>query len=298
MNAVPPWGVRTLQDVPAPAKLNLFLHVVGRRPDGYHLLESVFVLIDWADTLHFDRRGDGILTRRDLTLPLPAEDLCVRAARALQEASGTHFGADIAIEKSVPSGAGMGGGSSDAATVLLALNRLWDLQWPRTRLLGLAASLGADVPFFVGGRNAWVHGVGEQLQPLELPRQAFAVVKPQASIATADIFGSPNLKRDTPSAIMMGSLESAALSDLIAGGGRNDLQPVAEARCAEVAQAARWLEARFGNSRMTGSGSAVFSRVDNVDPPLAIWPADLASQGWVGRWCRSLPEHPLRAWAD
>ena len=298
MTPLPPWGARVLKDVPAPAKLNLFLHVVGRRPDGYHLLESVFVLIDWADTLHFERRDDGALTRRDLTLALPADDLCVRAAKALQEASGTRLGADIAIEKSVPSGAGMGGGSSDAATVLLALNRLWDLRWPRTRLLSLAASLGADVPFFVGGRNAFVQGVGEQLRPVALPIQAFAVVKPQASIATADIFGSPHLKRDTPSAIMAGSLESAALSDLIAGGGHNDLQSVAEARCAEVAQAARWLEARFGNSRMTGSGSAVFSRVGNVEPPLAIWPADLASQGWVGRWCRSLPEHPLVSWAD
>ena len=296
--AVPPFGTRVLRDVPAPAKLNLFLHVVGRRNDGYHLLESVFVLIDWSDTLHFERRDDGLLRRRDLSVALPGDDLCLRAARALQEEAGVSYGVDIAIDKQVPSGAGMGGGSSDAATVLLALNRLWNLQWPRDRLLNLAASLGADVPFFVYGRNAFVQGIGEQLRPVEVPPQAFAVVKPQASIATADIFGSPDLKRDSPSAIILGSLEIAALSALIAGGGHNDLQPVAEARCTDVAQAARWLEQRFGNSRMTGSGSAVFSRVGNAEPPLATWPAESLPQDWVGRWCRSLLEHPLVNWAD
>ena len=300
MKMMPPpaWGSAVLRDVPAPSKLNLFLHVVGRRSDGYHLLESVFVLIDWADTLHFERRSDGQLRRQDLTAHLPEEDLCLRAARALQEAAGVHWGVDIAIDKQVPSGAGMGGGSSDAATVLLALNRLWDLRWPRERLQELAVSLGADVPFFVGGHNAFVQGIGERLMPVEVPIQGFAVVKPEAGIATADIFGSPDLQRNSPSAIILGSLESDAMSALIAGSGHNDLQPVAEARCTEVAQAARWLEQRFGNSRMTGSGSAVFSRVGNAEPPLATWPAEDLPQGWVGRWCRSLPQHPLVSWAD
>ena len=288
---------RTLTDVPAPAKLNLFLHVVGRRQDGYHLLESVFVPIDWADTLHFERRDDGRLQRHDLAEPLPAEDLCLRAARALQAASGTVLGADISIHKRVPSGAGMGGGSSDAATVLLALNRLWGLHWPRERLLALAEPLGADVPFFVFGRPALVQGIGERLAPVALPPMRFAVLKPAASIATADIFGSALLRRDTPSSILLSSLESSALAGLAQGWGRNDLQPPAEARCPEVAQAARWLEARFGNSRMTGSGSAVFSRIGADDPPVATWPGESLPPGWVGRVCRGLSVHPLVDWA-
>ena len=302
--------LRALYDVPAPAKLNLFLHVVGRRPDGYHLLESVFVLIDWADTLHFERRDDGLLRRHDLGEALPADDLCLRAARALQTASGTTAGADISILKRVPSGAGMGGGSSDAATVLLALNRLWGLDWPRQKLLALAATLGADVPFFVFGRNALVQGIGEQLSVQEVPPHLYAVIKPAASLPTADIFNSPLLRRDSASAILLGSLVSEAQTWLAgsagAGGevgmgtisfGRNDLQPPAQARCAEVAEAARWLEDRFGNSRMTGSGSAVFARVGTGVPPEATWLEAMPS-GWVGRLCRGLPQHPLWGWTD
>ena len=294
-------GLRTLSDVPAPAKLNLFLHVVGRRQDGYHLLESVFVLIDWADTLHLELRADGRLQRHDLGEPLPPDDLCLRAARALQLAAGVSQGADISIDKRVPSGAGMGGGSSDAATVLLALNRLWGLQWERERLLRLGATLGADVPFFLCGQTALVQGIGDVLSPLALPPMRLAVLKPAASLPTADIFRSPLLRRDTPSAILAGSLENAALAALASGAhwGRNDLQAPAEAQCPEVAQAARWLEQRFGNSRMTGSGSAVFARVGSGDPPLATWPAqaDALPAGWVGRLCRSLPRHPLADWA-
>ena len=304
-------SLRSLLDVPAPAKLNLFLHVVGRRSDGYHLLESVFVLIDWADTLHFERREDGVLRRHDLGEPLPPEDLCLRAARALQAAAGITAGADISVLKQVPSGAGMGGGSSDAATVLLALNRLWGLHWPRQRLLQLAATLGADVPFFVFGRNALVQGIGEQLSEIDVPPHLYAVVKPAASLPTADIFGSPLLKRDSASAILEGSLVSEALAWLagpakaevsgrvaaLPAFGRNDLQPPAQARCDEVAQAARLLEATFGNSRMTGSGSAVFARVDTGVSPEATWLEALPS-GWVGRLCRGLPQHPLWGWVD
>ena len=293
--------LRTLSDIPAPAKLNLFLHVVGRRADGYHLLESVFVLVDWADTLHVELREDSRLQRHDLGTPLPPDDLCLRAARALQQAAGVSHGADISIDKQVPSGAGMGGGSSDAASVLLALNRLWGLGWERERLLRLGATLGADVPFFLYGRTALVQGIGEVLTPVELPAMQLAVVKPAASLATADIFRSPLLRRDTPSVILAGSLENTALAALASGmaWGRNDLQPPAEAQCPEVAQAARWLEQRFGNSRMTGSGSAVFARVGTGDPPLATWPAqaDSLPPGWVGRLCRSLPLHPLADWA-
>ena len=305
--------LRALYDVPAPAKLNLFLHVVGRRPDGYHLLESVFVLIDWADTLHFERRDDGLLRRHDLAEVLPADDLCLRAARCLQAASGTEAGADISILKRVPSGAGMGGGSSDAASVLMALNRLWGLKWPRQRLLELAATLGADVPFFVFGRNALVQGIGDQLGAQDVPSHLYAVVKPSASLPTADIFNSPLLRRDSASAILAGSLVSEARAWLAqpAGDatgtqsresfpepfGRNDLQPPAQAQCPEVAQAAGMLRDRFGNSRMTGSGSAVFARVGTGVSSEATGLGALPS-GWVGRLCWGLPQHPLRAWAD
>ena len=292
-------SLKALWDVPAPAKLNLFLHVVGRRADGYHLLQSLFVLIDWCDSLHFERRDDGRLQRHDLGAALPADDLTLRAARALQAASGSPFGADISIDKRVPWGAGLGGGSSDAASTLLALNRLWGLRWPRSRLHALAQTLGADVPFFVDGHNALVEGIGEQLTPLAVPRQWFAVAKPPQGLATADVFSHPDLARDTPTVILSGFLADAATPVFWSQGfGRNDLQSPAEERCPAVAEAARWLQARFGNSRMTGSGSAVFARNGMDDQPLATWPADALPQGWAGRMCRSLDQHPLAEWAD
>jgi 4-diphosphocytidyl-2-C-methyl-D-erythritol kinase len=303
-------SLRALYELAAPAKLNLFLHVVGRRADGYHLLQSAFVLIDWADTLHLELRTDGRLQRHDLSAALPADDLCLRAARALQQASGTALGADISIEKQLPWGAGLGGGSSDAATTLLGLNRLWGLRWPRQRLLDLAATLGADVPFFVGGRNAFVEGIGEKLTPLALPRAWYAVLKPAASLATAAIFASPLVKRlpkqDGDAAILAGFLADATPAGvrfgdgpdrIVQGFGRNDLQPAAEQLCDEVAQAAAWLQARYGNSRMTGSGSAVFARAGTGDQPVATFPAASLLPGWVGRMCRSLDQHPLADWA-
>jgi 4-diphosphocytidyl-2-C-methyl-D-erythritol kinase len=291
-------SLRQLWDVPAPAKLNLFLHVIGRRADGYHLLQSVFQLVDWADRLHFERRDDGRLLRHDLGPALPEDDLCLRAARTLQAHSGTSLGVDISVDKELPWGAGMGGGSSDAASTLLALNRLWGLDWPRQRLLAIGLMLGADVPFFVGGSNAWVEGIGEKLTPLSLPPQWFAVIKPAAAIATLEIFEHPLLRRDTEAAILSGLLaDDPELTGLSGGWGRNDLQPPAQDRCPEVAQAARWLEARFGNSRMTGSGSAVFSRAGAERPPEATFPAESLPPGWVGRMCRGLERHPLREWA-
>jgi len=293
-------SIQALYDVAAPAKLNLFLHVVGRRVDGYHLLQSLFVLIDWCDTLHFERRSDGQLARHDLGPALPADDLCVRAARALQAASGTALGADISIAKAVPWGAGMGGGSSDAASTLLALNRLWSLNWPRARLAALGLTLGADVPFFVGGRDAIVEGIGERLTPVPVPAQWLAVVKPPAGIETRAIFGSPLLVRNTEPAILESFAANGQQNDqqelMTPGFGANDLQAAAEAECAQVVQAASMLYQRFGNSRMTGSGSAVFARAGTGDHPSAAMPADLAP-GWVGRMCRSLGEHPLVGWA-
>lgn len=295
--------MKSLTDVPAPAKLNLFLHVVGRRRDGYHLLESVFALIDWADTLHFELRHDEHIARHDLGVRLPEDDLCLRAARLLRDAASRRGqrvpGVDISIDKCVPSGAGMGGGSSDAATVLLALNRLWGLGWKRHELQHLAMQLGADVPFFVFGHNAWVSGIGEELRPVAFAQQSYAVIKPSASIPTAEIFSSPNLRRDSPSAIMEGSLDDAALAALIADGGRNDLQSVAESLFPEVAQAAHSLQARFGNSRMTGSGSAVFSRVGIADSSAATWPQQNELPGaWTARLCQGLVQHPLLHWVD
>lgn len=292
-------SLRALYDVPAPAKLNLFLHVVGRRDDGYHLLQSVFVLIDWADTLHFERRDDGRLARRDLGPALPADDLCLRAARALQAASGTPHGADISVDKRVPWGAGMGGGSSDAASTLLALNRLWGLHWPLSRLMPLGLSLGADVPFFLGGHNAFVEGIGERLTPLPVPPCWLAVLKPAAAIETRAIFTSPKLVRDTEAVILSGFLADTAgnVARVLEGFGRNDLQPPAEDHCDEVVQASALLRQRFGNSRMTGSGSAVFARAGTGAEPTTAMPADLPP-GWVGRMCRSLELHPLAGWAS
>ena len=287
-------AVKAFYDLPAPAKLNLFLHITGRRADGYHLLQSVFILLDWADTLHIERRDDGLLHRHDLGPALPADDLSLRAARALQQASGCSYGADISVLKAVPWGAGMGGGSSDAATVLLALNRLWGLDWPRARLLALATPLGADVPFFVGGDNAFVEGIGERLTPIEWAPRRYAVVKPAESLGTAGIFSHPGLARDTEPATLAGSVAQLnAQQESVFG--HNDLQPVAQALCPPIAQVAKWLDSRFGNSRMTGSGSAVFATVgaDGVS-----WPEGELPEGWSGRMCHSLVQHPLRAWAD
>ena len=218
----------SLYDVAAPAKLNLFLHITGRRGDGYHLLQSVFMLIDWCDTLNFELRRDGCVTREDLAASLPPDDLIVRSARALQAATGTRLGAHIGVHKRVPAQAGMGGGSSDAASTLLALNRLWQLDLPLSALKRIGLALGADVPFFLGGRNAWVEGIGEKITPIQLPIGRFLVVKPAQGLETRSIFSDPALKRDTETAIISGFAANAF------GFGRNDLQPVAQKLCPGV----------------------------------------------------------------
>ncbi|BDU56207.1 MULTISPECIES: 4-(cytidine 5'-diphospho)-2-C-methyl-D-erythritol kinase [unclassified Limnohabitans] len=277
--------MRSLHNVLAPAKLNLFLHITGRRDDGYHLLQSVFMLIDWCDTLHFDVRDDGVIEREDVTVALPADDLVVRAAQSLQRASGTSLGAHIAIEKHIPAQAGMGGGSSDAATTLLTLNRLWGLHWPLSKLMPLGLALGADVPFFLGGHNAWVEGIGEKMTPIDLPSARFAVVKPNAGLETAKIFRSPELQRATETATM----PVFAVNHY--GFGRNDLQPVAQALCPEMTEALQWLSSFGLSPRMTGSGSAVFARLH--DGVLI----DSAPNNWQMRICSNLAVHPQAGWA-
>ena len=278
--------MKSLHHVPAPGKLNLFLHITGRRTDGYHLLQSVFMLIDWWDVLHFDLQEDGQLLRQDLGSPLPAVDLCLKAAQSLQKASGTPQGALIRVQKNLPSEAGLGGGSSDAATTLLALNRLWGLNWPLSRLLPLGASLGADVPFFLGGRNAWVQGIGEQMKAMELPPARFVVLKPQQGLSTATIFQDPALVRDSQPATM---LDFAAQPYAF---GRNDLQAVAQRLCPEVNQALNWLENQSLQPRMTGSGSAVFAKIE----PSTVLPHP--PDGWTWRICSNLEAHPLHRWVS
>lgn len=235
---------------PAPAKINLFLHIVGRRPDGYHLLQTAFQFLDYGDTLRFDMRDDGAIR---LVTPLPGvaeeRDLTVRAAALLQAAGGTGQGVDIVVDKRLPLGAGLGGGSSDAATTLVALNRLWGLNLPPQRLAALGLQLGADVPVFVHGRAAWAEGVGERLTPLALPQPWYLVVVPPCQVSTAEIFAAPELTRNAP------PLKIAAF---LSGTGSNLCEAVVCRRYPEVAQALSWL-GEHAPARMSGTGAAVFA---------------------------------------
>jgi 4-diphosphocytidyl-2-C-methyl-D-erythritol kinase len=284
--------LKAIYDVLAPAKLNLFLHITGRRADGYHLLQSVFMLIDWCDTLHFEVRRDGVISRTDLGCAtseiLPENDLTVRAARALQAATGTTLGVNISLEKCIPSQAGMGGGSSDAASCLRALQRLWGVHLPPEVLQKIGLALGADVPFFLGAGHAWVEGIGEQLTPIQLPPAHFLVVKPPAGLSTPAIFGATDLKRDTQTATMLGF--AANDRDRIYEYGRNDLQPVAEKLCSPLVQSLDWLAAQGLKARMTGSGSAVFAEILH-DSMIPAAPSD-----WMIKKCKNLEAHPLAGW--
>ena len=267
---------------PAPAKLNLFLHVVGRRADGYHLLQSVFRLIDRADTVHLELRDDGRVVREgDLPGVAEDDDLTVRAARLLQTYAPEGAGVSIRLEKILPLGGGLGGGSSDAATVLLALNRLWQLDLSRETLQKLALQLGADVPVFVFGQTAFAEGVGEILHPVNAPAAWYVVLMPPVQVPTAAIFAAPELTRNTA------ALKIAPFS---AGMGRNDLQPVVVSRYPEVARHLEWL-AQFGDARMTGSGACVFGSFGSED---AAWRVlrqlPETMQGFVAQ---GLDKHPL-----
>jgi 4-diphosphocytidyl-2-C-methyl-D-erythritol kinase len=268
---------------PAPAKLNLFLHVVGRRADGYHEIQTVFQLVDLADRLFIAPRRDAEIRRLDGPAGIPPEeDLCVRAARRLQEASHVGRGADIRLDKHVPIQGGLGGGSSDAATTLVALNEIWGLRMAPSILVELGLGLGADIPFFIHGQTAWGEGVGERLTPLELPPKHYAIVFPGVGISTAEIFQAPELTRKTPETTIRGFLKA---------GGRNDCEPVVAGRSPEVRRALDWL-GRRGSARMTGTGSCVFAAFDDRGSAQAAL-ADLP-RGWRGFVARGLDRSPLQ----
>ncbi|HKO66859.1 MAG TPA: 4-(cytidine 5'-diphospho)-2-C-methyl-D-erythritol kinase [Burkholderiaceae bacterium] len=286
--------------LPAPAKLNLFLRVTGRRADGYHELQTAYALIDLADLLDFERRDDGVIVREGDLVGELEQDLVVRAARALHDHSGTSLGATISVTKRIPAGSGLGGGSSDAATTLIALNRLWNLNLPRNELSAIGLSLGADVPFFLHGRDAFAEGIGEQLTTVELPSLWFAVIWPQVHVSTAEIFADAGLTRNSKATKIADFPTMAAqlVGETISDSGHpsslvNDLEPVARRRYPVIDEAIKRLE-RFGAARMTGSGSAVFVATRaREQAELAV--ADMP-QGWSVWAVQKLGEHPLAVW--
>jgi len=267
---------------PAPAKLNLFLHVTGRRADGYHTLQTVFQFLDYGDKLQFEITDNGDIRHdRPPTGIDPEHELCLRAARLLQQESGTRLGAVIHINKVLPLGGGLGGGSSDAATTLIALNELWQLGFDRERLARLGLTLGADVPVFVRGQAAWGEGVGEELAPVELPEPWFLVICPQIQVSTAEIFADPELTRDSPAITIRAFLQGAT---------RNDLEPVVRKRHPEVDQALLWL-AQYGSPRMTGSGACVFMAVNSkAEGEKLLVNCPTGMNGFVAK---ALNRHPL-----
>jgi 4-diphosphocytidyl-2-C-methyl-D-erythritol kinase len=305
---------RMLLGLPAPAKLNLFLRVLRRRPDGYHELQTAFVPIELADTLDFELLDDGRIERRgDLAGPIE-QDLAVRAARLLQQESRCTLGARIDLEKRIPTGGGLGGGSSDAATSLIALNRLWGLNWNRERLAALGVRLGADVPFFLQPGPALGEGIGQKLSPLAVPQRWYAVIHPHVHISTAEIFNSAELtahleqtkiksfSEGGPDRAGSGGQNSLASGAPLAGNnlGGNDLEPIVRSRVPEVDAALRYLggfgkaKARFGGAQMSGSGSSVFAAFETEAQ------AQRAIAGVPSRWSAwavsGLSEHPLASW--
>ena len=268
---------------PAPAKLNLFLHITGRRPDGYHTLQSVFQFLDIVDQICLRVTADGVI-RRLTALPgvAPEQDLTVRAARLLQSAAGVTAGVDIQVDKRLPLGGGLGGGSSDAATVLVALNRLWGLGWSEDQLATLGLQLGADVPVFVRGHAAWAEGVGEILTPIELPEPWYLVLIPPVTVSTAEIFSAPELTRDT---------SPIRIPAFFAGAGANDCAPVVRARYPVIGQYLDWLS-QFGHARLTGTGACVFAAFPDqaaAQQVLAQRPADW--RGFVAQGRNRSPLH-------
>jgi 4-diphosphocytidyl-2-C-methyl-D-erythritol kinase len=280
MSAARPW--------PAPAKLNLFLHILGRRPDGYHELQTCFQFVDLCDDISLDVRADGTIRRVAAIADVAEEaDLCVRAARALQSAAGCALGADISVLKRIPMGGGLGGGSSDAATCLVALNRLWQLHWPIDDLAALGLQLGADVPVFVRGRAAWAEGIGERLTPLYPPcapsETNYLIIKPNIGVSTAEVFQDIELTRNSAPITIHGFLAS---------GGRNDCLSVVQRRYPEVARALDWLSG-FGPARLTGTGACVFLACETWTRGREILRE--LPPGWNGFLVRGLNYSPLLA---
>lgn len=303
-----------LYDVPAPAKINLFLHVTGQRPDGYHLLQTAFRFVGLYDWLDFDLRRDGVISREGDGVAHVAtqDDLVVRAAVALQQATGTDYGAQIRYRKNIPSGGGMGGGSSDAATTLIALNRLWATGLNRQQLMRIAGSLGADVPIFVYGQPAFAEGVGDQFSSLALPERAYLVIQPAQTVPTAGVFSDPDLTRDSPCVKMSVFTDWQSSSSANSCGnytqlfGRNDLEPVVFAQYPKVQSAATWLQNQGLHVRMTGSGACFFAEFATV-AQAAVYEqqiigkialresgsAAVVENAWV---CPGLINHPLQDW--
>jgi 4-diphosphocytidyl-2-C-methyl-D-erythritol kinase len=267
---------------PAPAKLNLFLHVTGRRADGYHELQTLFQLIDLCDEITLSVREDGRIERPIGPQSIPAEeDLAWRAAHALQKVAGVGLGAGIEVRKRIPLGAGLGGGSSDAATTLLALNELWDCGLSPGELAQIGLKLGADVPVFVEGFSAWAEGVGERLTPVSIPPAWYVVIYPGVGISTRDVFQSPELTRNSPLITIRAFFES---------GGRNDCEPVVRARSAEIAEALEWL-GRWAPARLTGTGSCVFTACPSAAEAERL--AGRVPDRWQSYVARGLDTSPL-----
>jgi 4-diphosphocytidyl-2-C-methyl-D-erythritol kinase len=266
----------------APAKLNLFLHITGRRSNGYHELQTVFQFLDFCDRLFFTPRGDGIIRRIEGPTHIPEnQDLVLRAAHALQDASGCTLGADIRLQKHIPVGAGLGGGSSDAATTLVALSQLWNLGFTPDELARIGLQLGADVPVFVRGRAAWAEGIGESLRPIVLPEPWFVVITPPVHVSTAEIFNAAELRRDSP---------TIAVEDFLAGHSRNDCEAVTCARYPQVRQALDWLR-QHGAARMSGTGASVFLACES--PTQAESLRAQTPQPWQVFVARGLNQSPL-----
>ena len=273
---------------PAPAKLNLFLHVTGRRPDGYHELQTLFQLIDLSDTVSIRVSEDGRIERPSGPAGVdPDSDLTVRAAKALQAATACRLGASIRIAKRIPMGGGLGGGSSDAATVLLALNHLWGCGLSIDELARLGLPLGADVPVFVRGSSAWAEGVGERLEPVELPERWYVVIHPGVAVPTRDVFQSPELTRNTPVITIRAFFGPESSS-----GGRNDCEPVVRALYPEVADALSWLE-KFAPARLTGTGSCIFAAFGSAIDAERV--AARAPDRWRAFVARGLNVSPVHA---
>jgi 4-diphosphocytidyl-2-C-methyl-D-erythritol kinase len=269
---------------PAPAKLNLFLHILGRRPDGYHLLQTIFQFLEYGDELEFEVREDGQILRSEGPAGVPPEsDLVVRAARLLQERSGIRLGAAIKLRKRLPLQAGLGGGSSDAATTLLALDRLWGTGLGTQRLAALGLELGADVPVFIGGEAAWAEGVGEVLTPVDLPEPWYVVLQPDCRVATREIFQAPELTRNSA---------PIKIARFRSGECRNDFEPVVRSRYPQVSEALDWLGAR-AEARLTGSGACVFAAFADEAAARRVYAA--LPQGWRGFVARGCNRSPLLA---